>query len=324
MFRKVEISHRTIIFAVLFLLSLGFVYLVRDIILQLFVALLLMTILEPLVNRLSKIKIPRAISVLLAYILVIGIFGGLIALIIPAIVEQTTSFVNALPGYISQIGLKQQWSDQIVSGFLSAAGNAPGEVFQFTFSVFSTVLATITVLVFAFYMLVAREKLEDQLGIFFGEEKKKELGRILDRLEIRLGGWARGELILMTMIGLGVYIGLRIIGIPFALPLSILSGILEIVPMLGPIISAVPGIIIGFGISPIMGLGVAVLYFLVHQLEGYVLVPKVMEKSVGVSPIVTLIALAVGARLAGIVGAIISVPMVITLQVLAKEYLVKD
>jgi predicted PurR-regulated permease PerM len=324
MLRKVEVSHRTIVFAALFLIGLWFLYSVRDIILELFVALFLMTILEPMVARLTKIKIPRAISVLLTYILVIGIFGGLIALVVPSLVDQTASFINALPGYMSNTGIRQEWSDQIVAGFLATASTIPGQLFQFTFLVFNNVLAIISVLVFAFYMLVAREKLEDQLGIFFGEEKKKQLGKILDSLETRLGGWARGELILMFMVGLGVYVGLRVVGIPFALPLSILSGILEIIPIIGPILSAIPGIIIGFGISPVTGLGVAALYFLVHQLENYILVPKIMEKSIGVSPIVTLIALAVGARMAGIVGAIISVPLFITLQVLVKEYLVKE
>lgn len=324
MVRKIEVSHKTVVFTALFLLSLVFVYLVKDIILELFVALILMTILEPMVSSLSKIKIPRAISVLISYVLVIGIFGGVFALLIPTVVEQTTSFVNALPSYLSNLGVTEDISNQVVRGFLATAGNAPGEIFQFTFSLFNNIFAVVTVLVFAFYMLVSRDRLEDQLGFFFGEEKKKELGRIIDELEKRMGSWARGELILMFMIGLGVYIGLRIIGIPFALPLSILSGLLEIVPMLGPIISAVPAVLIGFGISPITGLGVTALYFLVHQLEGYVLVPKVMEKSVGVSPIVTLIALAVGARLAGIVGAIISVPTVIAIQVLSKEYLIKD
>ncbi len=324
MFRKIEISHRTIIFAVLVLLSLGFLYLVRDIILELFVALILMTILEPMVGSLSKIKIPRAVSVLITYIVVIGLLGGVVALLVPTIVDQTTSFINALPVYLSNIGITQDLSSQVVKGFLTSFGTAPGEIFQFTFSIFNNLLAIITVLVFAFYMLVARDRLEDSLGFFFGEEKKKELGVILDKLEKRMGGWARGELILMFTIGLGVYIGLKLIGIPFALPLSILSGILEIVPFLGPIMSAVPAVLIGFGISPITGLGVAALYFLVHQIENYVLVPKVMEKSVGVSPIIILIALAVGARLAGMVGAIISVPTVIAAQILVKEYLIKD
>ena len=99
---------------------------------------------------------------------------------------------------------------------------------------------------------------------------------------------------------------------------------MEIIPFLGPIVSAIPSALIGFGISPVTGLGVIILAFLVQQLENYLLVPKIMEKSIGVSPIITLVALAIGARLAGVVGAIISVPTFITLQVLVKEYLIKE
>ncbi len=308
----------------MFLLSLGLVYVIRDIILQLFIALLLMTILEPLVNVLSKTKIPRTFAVFVSYLLVIGVFGGAIALIIPAVVEQTTSFVNALPGYIANLGLTHEVGSQIVNNLFSIAGSIPGQVVKFTFSIFSNVISIITVLVFSFYMLVSRNKLEDSLGFFFGEQKRAQLDRMINNLEARLGGWARGQLTLMFVVGLGIYIGLSLMKIPYALPLAILAGALEIIPFLGPIVSAVPSALIGFGISPIAGFGVLALSFLVQQLENYLLVPKIMEKSIGVSPIVTLIALAVGGRLAGVVGAIISIPTVITLQVLAKEYLIKE
>ena len=128
----------------------------------------------------------------------------------------------------------------------------------------------------------------------------------------------------MLAIGLGTYIGLLLIGIPFAIPLAILAGIFEIIPFLGPIISAIPAILIGFGISPLIGLAVLAMAFLVHQLEGYVLVPKIMEKSTGVSPLVILIAITIGAKLAGIMGVIISVPFVITLKVFLEEYFAKE
>jgi predicted PurR-regulated permease PerM len=324
MLRKIEISHKTIIFAVLLLLSLGLVYILRDLILELFVALLLMTILGPMVSTLSKFKVPRPLSVLVTYVLVIGFLAGTISLIVPTVVEQTASFINALPNYLAKVGITQMISSEVVNAFVTNVGSASGAIFQFTFSIVNNVVAILAVLVFAFYMLVSRDKLEDQLGLYFGEEKKKEFGDLIDTLEKKLGGWARGQLVLMFAIGLTTYIGLRLIGIPYALPLSILAGILEIVPFLGPIISAVPSVLIGFGISPLTGAGVAALTFLIHQIEGYILVPKVMEKSTGVSPLVTLIALAVGARLVGIVGAIISVPVVITLQILAKKYLVKE
>lgn len=321
---KVEISHKTVVFTVFFLLFLWFLYFIRDILLELFVALLLMTVLSPLVDRLSNFKIPRGISVIISYFLVFGILGVAVALVVPPLVEQTSSFVSVLPVYLSNIGIAKNISQEVVNEFLIRLGSLPGEVIKFTLSLFSNVIAVLTVMVFAFYMLLARGKLEESLGFFFGREKTRELGRFIDTLEKRLGGWARGELSLMFIIGLATFIGLTLIGVPFALPLSILAGILEIVPYLGPIIAAIPSVLIGFGISPLTGFGVVALSFLIQQLENYVLVPKVMEKSVGVSPIVTLVALAIGARLAGITGMIISIPSVITLQVLVRQYFIKD
>lgn len=322
--RKIEISHKTIIFIVFFLLSLGLIFLLKELILELFVALLLMVILDPMVVILSKYKIPRGISVLLTYVLIIGLLVGVVSSIVPAVTEQTTGFFNALPDYLSRIGAVSFINSDVLTGFVNTnVSGAPNAIFQLTFSVVNNVVGILTVLVFAFYMLMSRDRLDAQLGVFFGETKQKELGELIDTLEKKMGGWARGELILMLSVGTATYIGLSLLGIPYALPLAIFAGILELIPFLGPIISAVPSVLIGFGISGVMGIGAAALAFLIQQLENYVLVPKVMEKSAGVSPLLTLISLAVGARLAGVVGAIISVPVLITLQVLSKKYLTK-
>ncbi len=324
MIKKVEISHKTIIFAVFFLLSLWFLYYIRDILLELFVALLIMTILDPFVGKLMKLRIPRGISVLIAYVLVFGVLGTAIGFLIPPLVDQTANFVITLPAYLSNIGVAQNISQELINEFLIRLGSIPGEIIKFTLSIFSNVIAVLTVLVFAFYLLLTRNKLDDQLGFFFGEEKRRDIGRIIDTLEAKLGGWARGELALMFLVGLATFIGLSLMKIPFALPLSILAGLLEIVPYLGPVFAAIPSVLIGFGISPVAGFGVAALAFLIQQIENYVFVPKVMEKSAGVSPVVTLLSLAIGARIAGVVGMIISVPSVITLQILIKEYFLKE
>jgi len=319
--RKIEISHRTIVFTVLFLLFLWFLYSIRDIILELVVALLIMAILDPTVTRLLKYKIPRALSVLVVYIVAIGVFAFVIGAIIPPLIEQSSAFAGGLPKYLGNIGIPTFISEQVIKQILSQIGTLPGQVVKLGVSIFSNVLGVITVLILAFYLLLTREKLDEALGFFFGDSKKKDVSRIIDMLEARLGGWARGELALMFLVGTLTYIGLSILGIPFSLPLAILSGLLEIVPYLGPIISAIPGVIIGLGISPVMGLAAAAVYFLVQQIENYVFVPKVMEKSVGVNPIITLLALAIGFRLAGVVGVVMSIPVVISVQVLVKEYL---
>jgi len=137
---------------------------------------------------------------------------------------------------------------------------------------------------------------------------------------MKLGGWARGQLALMFIIGLGSYIGLQILGIPYALPLAIITGIMEIIPFIGPTLSAVPAVIIGLGISPLMGLAVVAVYVLIQQLENSVFVPKVMQKSANVNPIITLLSLAIGFRLAGIVGLLVSVPVFITVRVFVNEF----
>lgn len=321
MLRKVEISHKTVIFTVLFLLSLWFLYTIKDIIFGLFVALLIMAILNPLVTKLSKVGIPRGVSVLVVYLAVLGIFGLAIAAIIPPLVEQTSSLISRLPAYLSNLGVDRVFSGNIAGQILSQIGSLPSQAVKVGFSIFSNLLGAITVLIFAFYLLLVRDKIDDQLGFLIGEDKKKKVGDTIDLLENRLGGWARGELVLMAVIGIASFLGLTILGIPYALPLAILAGLLEIVPYFGPIISAIPAIIIGLSISPLMGLATIALAFLIHQSENYLFTPKIMEKSIGVNPIITLLALSIGFRLAGIVGAVISVPVVLTIHILASEYL---
>ncbi|OGM15969.1 hypothetical protein A2V56_04365 [Candidatus Woesebacteria bacterium RBG_19FT_COMBO_42_9] len=319
--RKIEISHRTIVFMVLFLLFLWLLYLIRDIILEFFVALLIMAILDPTVTRFSRFKIPRAISVLVVYILSIGLISLTIGAIIPPLVEQTAAFAVGLPKYLANLGVSRFVSDEIVRQLLNQIGIIPAQALKIGISIFSNVLGVLTVLILAFYLLLTRDKLDEALGFFFGDDRRKEAIKLVDVLEQKLGGWARGELALMVLVGVSTYFGLILLGIPFALPLALLAGLLEIVPYVGPIISAIPSVIIGLGISPIIGLATAALYFLIQQVENYVFVPKVMEKSVGVSPIITLLALAVGFRLAGVVGIVMSVPVVISIQVIVARYL---
>lgn len=321
MVRKIEVSHKTIIFTVGFLFFLWLLYAIREIILALFVALLVMAILNPLVTKLTRFKIPRALAVILVYILVFGIFGVALASLITPLVEETASFVNGLPNYLHNIGISLPVAEGALNSTLSRLAEIPGQVLKLGVSFFSNFVMAMGSLVFAFYLLLAREKLAIQLVNFLGSERGRKVAKVIDRLEFKLGGWARGELLVMISIGAATFLGLVLLGIPYALPLAILAGLLEIFPTLGPIIAAVPSIIIGLGISPVMGLAVAALALLVHQLENYLLIPKIMEKSVGISPIAILLTLAVGAKLAGIVGVIISVPVLITSQVLLKEYL---
>ena len=319
MVRKVEISYKTIIFTAIFIASLWFLYFIRDIVLQLFAALLLMTILNPIVKKLSKIKIPKTLSVLVSYILIFGVFGFAIGILLPPLVEQTTNLANNLPKYFQDSGITKYANGDVLKEIVSQLGSVPSQVIKAGFSFFTNILNILTVLIFAFYLLLIRDKFEKNLEFMFGKTKGEDMSKLINQLEVRLGGWARGQLLLMLLVGISSYIGFIILGIPYALPLALLAGIFEIVPYLGPVVASIPAMILGFSISPFVGGATIGLAVLIQQLENYLFVPKIMEKSTGVSPIITLLSLAVGAKLAGITGMVISIPIVIIIQTLLQN-----
>ncbi len=319
MTRKVEISHKTIIFTTLFLMSLWFLYFISDIVMQLFVALLLVTILNPIIVKLSKYKIPKIVSIMLAYLLVFGLFGTAIASILPPLIEQTTNLATSLPNYYQSLHISKYVSQDITSQIFSQFGTLPSQIVKFGFSLFGNILSVLTVAIFSFYMLLVRDKFDSSLEFMVGKDKAKGMAGLVNTLEIKLGGWARGQFLLMLSIGVFSYLGFIILGIPYALPLAMLAGIFEIIPYIGPIIAAVPAIILGFSISPFLGFASVGLAILIQQIENYILVPKIMEKSTGVSPIITLISLAVGLRIAGVVGMIISIPIVLIIQTIIQS-----
>jgi predicted PurR-regulated permease PerM len=316
---KIEVSQRTIILVLGLLVAFKFLTMISDVLLTFFVALLIMAILNPLVTTLARYKVPRPLSVILVYVLVICAMMVSFAAIIPPLIQQTSTFVTHIPNYIYDLGIPYQTAEQILPQVISQLGTIPSQLAQFTLSLFSNILEVIGVLVFAFYLLMMRENLDDHLAPFFNDIKKNQIDRIIDILELRLGGWARGQILLMVAIAIANYIGFLLLGIPYALPLAIFAGFLELIPYVGPFIAAIPAIFIGFSISPFLGFAAAALAFLVQELENYILVPKIMQRSAGVNPLVTLIALGVGFNLAGIVGLLISVPCAITVEVLAKE-----
>lgn len=319
MVRKVEISYKTIVFTVVFVASLWFLYYIRDIVLQLFAALLLMTILNPVVKKLSKFKIPKTLSIFMSYVLIFGLFGFAIWILLPPLVEQTTNLATNLPKYLQDSGLSKLASGDILKEIVSQLGTIPSQIIKAGFSFFANIINILTVLIFAFYLLLIRDKFDKNLESIFGKDKSIDASNLIDQLEKRLGGWARGQLLLMLLVGISSYIGFIILGIPYALPLALLAGIFEIVPYLGPIVASIPAIILGFSISPFVGGAAIGLAILIQQLENYIFVPKIMEKSTGVSPIITLISLAIGARLAGISGMVISIPIVIIIQTLLQK-----
>ncbi len=317
---KIEISLKTVLFVVAVVVGAWLLFQIRDILYLLFVSFLLMTAIYPLVQLLERIKIPRIVAILIIYALIFGLFGLSLFSSIPSLIVQSTHLAQELPGAVAKV--LPYWNVDFTTIFqqLTPIGE---NVINVTLGIFSNIIATFTVLVFTFYLLLERRHTKQIITDMFGETIAVQSVDILKAIETRLGAWVRGELILMLTIGILVYIGLIILRVDFALPIALVAALLEIVPNIGPIISAIPAIIIGFATSPLLALSIIALYVIVHQVEGNIVVPIVMKRSVGLSPLITILALLVGGKLAGITGAVLAVPVLLVCQVLMMKLLIE-
>ncbi len=315
---KIEISVKTILITLLMLLAGWVVFMIRDILFLLFIAFLLMTAIHPFVVFLERFKVPRVFGILLTYGIVFGVFGASLGSAVPALIIQSTKLVQELPSFIARIMPYWNIDVSMISQQIAPIGES---VVKVTLSIFSNLVTLVTVLVFTFYFLIERKHADFVIQSIVGEGIAVQVMTMLRRVEVRLGSWIRGEMILMTSIGLLSFVGLSLLRIDYALPLAILAGTLELIPMIGPTVSAIPAILVALSISPLLALSVTAMYIVVQQLENNLLVPFVMKKSVGFPPIVTILVLMIGGRFAGVVGAILAIPVALVVQEIAMVYL---
>ncbi|OGG35258.1 hypothetical protein A2363_02420 [Candidatus Gottesmanbacteria bacterium RIFOXYB1_FULL_47_11] len=318
MHRKIEISERTVIFTLALLAAIWLILQIRDILFFLFIAFLIMTAIFPIVSWLDKYKIPRPVSVFLIYVFMIGFLGISFGSIVPMLVAQTTTLVQTLPGVVARV--LPYWTINLQTVF-EQIGPISENVLSVTLSIFSNLVATLTVLVLTFYFIYERKNAHTILTDLLGSTMGKRAGELLLSIERRLGAWVRGELLLMTFIGACSYIGLTLLHVDFALPLAIIAGLLEIIPNIGPFLAFIPAVLVALSISPLLALSTAALYLIIQQLENNIFVPMVMKRSVGLSPLITILALMVGGRLGGVAGAILAVPILLVFEVLWAAFL---
>ncbi|MBL7155340.1 MAG: AI-2E family transporter, partial [Candidatus Portnoybacteria bacterium] len=161
----------------------------------------------------------------------------------------------------------------------------------------------------SFYLAVQEKGAKRFLVSLTPNEHQSYLADLIERIESKIGGWLRGQLLLMFIIGCLTYIGLYFLGVKYALTLALVAALLEIIPYIGPILAAIPAVILAFFQSPFLALLVILLYIVIQQLENYIIVPQVMKRAVGLNPVVIIIVMLIGAKLAGLLGIILAVPV---------------
>lgn len=319
---KIEISHRTIIFTFFFVFCLWLVFQIKDILLVLFIASMAMAALEPLVKKLESLKLARWASILLIYIFLISFFGIAVAGIVPPLIDQTSILINRFPALVKDVDLLGI-NENVTSEVISQLGSAPIKLLNFFIGLFSNLATVFIVAVLAFYLLLERKNLNEYLDKLLGKATGKEILTVLEKVERRLGSWIRAEITLMICVGLLSYFGFRILAMDFALPLAIFAGLLELIPNFGPTVATIPAVLAGLAVSPLHGLAALAWSFIVQQVENNFIVPKVMSRVIGLNPLITILSLSVGFKLAGIAGATLAIPVVLAFEVVFTELYAK-
>lgn len=307
----------------LFLIIMGwFVFQIRGIIVSIFLAYVIMAALIPAVRFLRRKKVPHVFAVLIPYVAVFLLVFMLVIPLVPFVMDQISSLLKNFPEYLGDSGRilgfqvdPQQIQDYISKELGSLGRNAIGV----TGKVFGGVLSTLTVLVVGFYFLMYNEAFKHRVASLFDKEHRDHVKETMKLIDEKLGAWLRGQVILCFAIGLTTYIVLSALQMPYALPLALIAGLLEVLPTIGPIVSAVPAVIVALTVSPTMGIIVAIAYLLIQALENNLLVPKIMQRAVGLNPVIVILAIMIGANLMGISGALLAIPFVSFVIVLFKS-----
>jgi predicted PurR-regulated permease PerM len=305
----------------------------RDIVLLVFVAVLLGAALEPVVGLIrGTTRIGRGFSILVVYAVFFAAVVGVAVFIVPAALAQLGAALGHLPAFLDQI---RAWSshlrpealadgigsllDAVEAPFRPGPPPNPDQVVSISLIVGQVAAALVTLLALVFFWLTERPRLQRYALAFLPAHRRAGIRDGWNQVESRLGLWVRGQLILMATIGVATGVAYSLLGLPAALLLALIAAICEVIPIVGPLIGAVPAILIASTISPEMAFVTLGIYLVLQVIEGNVLVPVVMRNTVGLSPFLVLVSLLVGGTVGGILGAIVAVPIVAGITVVLER-----
>ncbi|MDD5438385.1 MAG: AI-2E family transporter [Patescibacteria group bacterium] len=329
--RVINISTYTILKVIGIILGLVLLWLVRDVIILVFLALFLSALIQPAANWSVRHKIPRGLMVVFVYLVSFGLLAFIMALMIPTLIEQAVKltsifgekwviiqdFAKAATNFATSHSLSSLKPD-LNSIWMQVGGTVTG-LFNTLSNVVGGLVSLIIVLVMTYYLVAQDRKALTIIQDFVPVKHQKFAMNLVEAVQAKMGGWFRGQILLCFIIGLLYYIGLLIIGIESPLVLALFGGLTEFIPYLGPILGGIPIVFVAFVASPWKGLLALILLVIIQQAEGHFIVPKVMQKAVGLNPLISIIALLVGAQLYGILGALLAIPVATAVSVVYKE-----
>ena len=320
--QRVNISTSTIVrfFAIIFAMAVLFI--IRNIIFSLIFAVIIASAIEPSIEWMKKRGIGRILAVIMIYTVFIMLAVFFSYLVLPLIIDELHIAATILTKLKHQIliGIEQaggtafgsfvaQNADiflkaplQYLSMFSQSAVASGSQVLRSLFTI-------LLIFVFSFYLGTQEKGIDNFLRMVTPLKYEPYALDLWRRSQIKLGRWLRAQMLLGAIVGVFIFIGLTMLGVQQALLFAAITAVFEIIPVAGPILAAIPAVITGFLMSPLIGISIIALYIIVQQIESHIIVPVVMKKAVGLSPLVVVVALLIGAELGGIFGLLLAVPV---------------
>lgn len=319
---QLNITYASLLRVVLVGAIVAAAYVLREIVAALLFAVVVASAIEPAVHWFRRYGVPRILSVLIIYVTAAAILAGAIYLVVPALAGEFSAFLDSFPRYqrillqelrgFRELPFANLFSENAESFILNPPFDlrtVGGNTLDFIVAVFGGIFSAIILVVVSFYLASQEEGIERFLRMVTPLSGEEYVIDLWARSQAKVGQWLRGQALLGLVIGVLVYLALTLLGIRYALSLAVLAAVFELIPIIGPILAAVPAVFLGFLSSPSLGLVVAVAYLVIQQTESHLLVPLVMQRTVGLNPLVVVVALLVGGKLGGILGVFLAVPI---------------
>ena len=314
----IEISPKTIFWVLGIGVLAVLVYMVGDIIAVLIFAIIIASALEPILRYAQSKKIPRLLSLIVIYLLFFIFFAALIYIFLPLVLDQLRDFSQNYPTYFGRI----EEAVGVITFLPGLSGNIHELLSQLTeqipsftslisyaSSIFGGVLSFVVVLVVSFYLSISRNALDNFLRAILPPQFEVYAHSLWVRAQYKMGRWLQAQILLSFIMALIVGLGLWILGVKFAFLVAVIVGLLEIVPYVGPIVTGGLATLLALSQSAALGLWTLVFFIAAQQLEGHILVPLLIKKLVGLNPVAVILAILVGAKLGGILGILLAVPI---------------
>jgi predicted PurR-regulated permease PerM len=324
----IQLSILTIIKVIGILVALVFLFLISDVLGIIFIAMILAAALEPVIHWLQQKGLHRILATVFIYLGIFVMLFGVVFALVPPVTKQASDLANHFPYYYNKViknvvsfsgdQLSQETAKQLLPA-TSAADDQNNSITSTIFDVFGGLVGFILVWVIAFYFIVEEKGLKQFVSSLSPTKFQDYYLDLLDRIKLRTGAWFRGQLFTSVVVGLLYYAGLQALGVPYALLLAVLGGVFEVVPFLGPIVAAIPVVVLGFIKSPLIGILTILLYFVVQQLESSVITPRVFSERVRLNPLFSVIVILIGFKVGGLFGAILAVPVATAASVIISD-----